>query len=224
MQPVSSLLNVYLHRHSSLKGILAIAFMLTSASPSAAEVIFLKNGKHIEGKIVKEDSKSVVIDVGIELPVTYYRDEIRGIEKEFPVDPLAVSQADAMEAKAVELIDQGKMSEGLDLMRQALVLAPSAQRHMNFGSILFGNGVMLFKNGQQEQGRNMLRQSEEALTKALAAFDKERDAFFMAQCFYLLGEMYSHAFQDEAKAKDYYTEAVALVSHPGATKALNDLK
>ena len=203
-----------------LLGLFICAMLITSASISVAEVIFLKSGGHVEGKILKEDKKSVVVDAGIDMPVTYFKDEIKSIEKDFPFDPLASRHADELEAKAVELIDANQMSQGLDLMRQALILGPDAQRHMNYGSILFGNGVLLYKEDKKEQGRQILRQSEEELNKAIGAFDKSKDAFFMAQCFYLLGEMYANAFEDKGKAKDYYQEAVDLASHPGAQKAL----
>lgn len=199
------------------------AILITSASNGAAEVIFLKSGAHVEGKILKEDKKTVVIDAGVDVPVTYFRDEIKSIEKDLPFDPLATRHADELEAKAVELIDANQMSQGLDLMRQALILGPTAQRHMNYGSILFGNGVLLFKEDKKEQGRNALRQAEEELNKAIGGFDKDKDAFFMAQCFYLLGEMYANAFEDKVKAKDYYQEAVDLAAHSGAQKALTKL-
>lgn len=199
------------------------AILITSASNGAAEVIFLKSGAHVEGKILKEDKKTVVIDAGVDVPVTYFRDEIKSIEKDLPFDPLATRHADELEAKAVELIDANQMSQGLDLMRQALILGPTAQRHMNYGSILFGNGVLLFKEDKKEQGRNALRQAEEELNKAIGGFDKDKDAFFMAQCFYLLGEMYANAFEDKVKAKDYYQEAVDLAAHAGAQKALTKL-
>lgn len=207
----------------SLTGALIAVFSITSASPGAAEVIFLKSGTHVEGKILKEDSSSVVVDAGVDMPITYYKDEIKSIERDLPYDPLASKQADSLEARAVELIDDGQMNQGLDLMRQALILAPSPQRHMNYGSILFGNGVKLYKEDKKEQGRNILRQAEEELNKAAASFDKTKDPFFMAQCFYLLGEMYANAFDDKVKAKDYYQEAIDLAGHAGAQKALAKL-
>ncbi len=206
-----------------LTGLFIPLFLITSASNGAAEVIFLKSGAHVEGKILKEDRNSVVIDAGVDMPITYFRDEIKSIEKDMPFDALAVKQADELEAKAVELIDGEQMSQGLDLMRQALILAPNAQRHMNYGSILFGNGVKLFKDDKKEQGRKVLHQAEEELNKAAVSFDKSKDAFFMAQCFYLLGEMYANAFEDKPKARDYYQEAVDLAGHPGAQKALEKL-
>lgn len=199
------------------------AVFITSASTGDAEVIFLKSGKHVEGKILKEDKNAVVIDVGVDIPVTYYKDEIKGMEKDMPYDPLAVRHADELEARAVELIDAGELSQGMDMMRQALILAPTAQRHMNYGSVLFGNGVKLFKDDKKEQGRQTLRLAEDELNKAAASFDKGKDAFFIAQCFYLLGEMYANAFDDKARARDYYQEALDLADHPGAKKALSTL-
>lgn len=206
-----------------LSGLFILAVLTTSASNGAAEVVFLKSGSHVEGRILKEDSKSVIIDAGVDMPLTYYKDDIKSIEKDMPYDPLATKQADQLEARAVELIDTDQMNQGLDLMRQALILAPNAQRHMNYGSILFGNGVKFFKEDKKEQGRNILHQAEEELNKAAVAFNRDKDPFFVAQCFYLLGEMYANAFDDKVKARDYYQEAVELSNHPGAKKALEKL-
>lgn len=204
-------------------GQIVVAFCITSASKGAAEVIFLKSGTHVQGKILKEDDVKVVVDAGVDVPVTYYKEDIKNISRDLPYNPLAMKHADALEAKAVELIDGNHMNEGLDMMRQALILAPNANRHMNYGSVLFGNGVMLFKENKKEQGRQVLQQAEEELNKASALFQVPKDSFLMAQCFYLLGEMYAHAFDDKAKAQDYYQEAVELAAHPGAIKALKNL-
>lgn len=206
-----------------LLGQIVFAYFITSASSGVAEVIFLKSGTHIQGKILKEDASKVVVDAGVDVPVTYYKEDIKNIARDLPYNPLAMKHADELEAKAVELIDSNKMSEGLDMMRQALILAPNANRHMNYGSVLFGNGVMLYKENKKEQGRKILQQAEEELNKAAALFQDPKDAFFMAQCFYLLGEMYAYAFDDRAKAQDYYQEAVELAAHPGAVKALKNL-
>ncbi|MBI4308977.1 MAG: hypothetical protein HY591_01455 [Candidatus Omnitrophica bacterium] len=204
---------------------LLIFLVLCSARPAWAEIIKLKSGQVVEGKVLKEESASILVDVGIGTPVTYFRDEI----KEMAPDPKPPAQAqaqdarlraDALESQAVELIDADKMDQGLDLIAQAMALDPLPQRRMNYGSILFGNGVALFKKGRLDEGRSVLRQSEQQLNKAIAAFDQNKDTAFLGQIYFLLGEMYANAFADAAKALEFYKKAVSLAGHDGAKAAL----
>ena len=203
-------------------------FWLLFACPARAEIIKLNSGQAVEGKVLKKERGSILVDVGIDTPVTYFRDEI----KEIVPDPIAPPQvqgqnarlrADALESQAVELIDADKMDQGFDLIAQAIALDPAPRRYMNYGSILFGNGVALFKKGQLEEGKSVLGQSEEQLNKAIAGFDKTKDAVFLGQTYFLLGEMYANAFADAAKAKEFYQKAVSLADHDGAKAALTKI-
>ncbi len=196
--------------------------------PAWAELIKLKSGQTVEGKIVKERGDSILVDTGIEMPVTYFRDEIKEILPDPPAQPAAPQpdqrgRADALEARAVELIDEGKMDQGLDLINQAIALDPSAQRHMNYGSILFGNGVADFKGGRQDEGKAVLQKAEDELKKAIASFGTKTDPLFPAQCYFLLGEMFKNAFADESQAREFYQKAVDLAGHDGAKAALAKL-
>ncbi len=208
-----------------LRAFVAVLFLTT---PVQAETIKLHSGQTVEGKILKQNKNSVLVDAGVDTPLTYFRDEIKEILPDpsppAPVqDPQVRAQADALEANAVELIDQDKMDQGLELIRQAIALDPSAQRHLNYGSILFGNGVALYKKGDLDQGKKVLRQSEEQLNKAIAGFNKDTEAAFIAQAYFLLGEMHANAFADIAKAKEHYSKAVFLSDHDGAKSALAKL-
>ena len=133
-------------------------------------------------------------------------------------------EADALEAQAVELIDADKMDQGLAFISKALTLDPSPIRHMNYGSILFGNGVAAFKQGQKEHGNEILRQAESELNQAIKGFDNNKDANFLAQAYFLLGEMYANAFGDKARAKEFYKKAIAVSEHAGAKAALSKLQ
>ena len=101
---------------------------------------------------------------------------------------------------------------------------PSGNRQLNLGSILFGNGVELFKNGKTEKGKEVLRQSEEQLLKAVQGLDKAKDAILLSQAYFLLGEMYANAFLDVSKAKAYYQKSLSLFEHDGAKAALAKLQ
>jgi tetratricopeptide (TPR) repeat protein len=205
-------------------GFIIFCAIISGAWPSLAETVKLNSGQTISGKILKEDKKSILMDVGIDTPVTYFRDEIKEILADAPAGTPVLEDprqhADALESQAVELIDAEKMDEGMDLLRQAVTLDPLPGRHMNYGSILFGNGVALFKKDQQEEGLKILRQAEQELNKAITGFDKQKDAAFLSQAYFLLGEMYSNAFADKPQAKTYYTQALTFFDHDGAKSAL----
>ena len=206
--------------------------MCVHSHPGRAEIIKLHSGQTVEGKVLKVQPDSIVVDAGIGTPVTYFRDEIKEVLPDpAPVTvapgPKVSAQADALEARAVEFIDDNKMAQGLDLIHQALELDPNAQRHMNYGSILFGNGVELFKQGKQEEGKEILKQSEAELQQAIAGFAKEKNSasndFSAAQASFLLGEIYANAFADADAAKKHYQKALDLNGHDGAKAALEKL-
>jgi len=133
------------------------------------------------------------------------------------------SQADSLEDKGAQAIDDGDMNKGLEFMRQAIVLDPSAMREMNYGSILFGNGVAVFKDSDQSKGIEILRQAETHLHKAIQGFNPNKDQVYLSQCYFLLGEMYRNAFGDKTKARAYYQKAVELSDYTGAKDALSKL-
>jgi tetratricopeptide (TPR) repeat protein len=137
--------------------------------------------------------------------------------------PKNQSQADALEDQGAQAIDDGNMDQGLDFMVRAITLDPTPLRYMNYGSILFGNGVAVYKDSDQEKGRALLRQAEIQLRKAIAGFNPNRDQVYLGQCYFLLGEMYLNALGDKVKAKAYYQKAADLNDYPGARDALNKL-
>ncbi len=193
-----------------------------------AELIKLNSGQQVEGKILKEEKDSILVDAGIDTPVTYFRDEIKEITadlkpSDLPVDPQLRLQADALEAQALELIDTNKMTEGLAKIRQAIGMDPSPHRLMNYGSILFGNGVAQYRKGMIDDAKIILRDAQTQLNKAIEGFNKTNDAAFIGQSYFLLGEIESNAFNNLTKAKEYYTQAVSICAHDSAKAALAKL-
>ncbi len=191
---------------------LVLCLALIGGPDARAETIVLTSGAIVSGKILKEEKDSILVDAGIETPVTYFRDEIKSIvpdAKPGKTDPSRETQsrADELERKALELIDAGRMDEGLTMMQEAVALDPSAFRRMNYGSILFGNGVELFKAKDTDEALEVLRACEGELNAAIAAFDPVRDAAFLAQSHFLLGEIYANAFQDPQTAQVHYTKS-----------------
>jgi TPR repeat protein len=134
-----------------------------------------------------------------------------------------ISQADALEDKGAQAIDDGDIDHGLDFMVRAIAMDPTPLRRMNYGSILFGNGVEAFKDSDQNKGKEILRHAETELLKAIAGFDPNRDQVYLSQCYFLLGEMYLNAFGDKIKARTYYKRSADLNDYSGARDALNKL-
>jgi len=132
-------------------------------------------------------------------------------------------QADRMENQAVAAIDAGQMEKGLLLMRRAIALDPAPSRELNYGSVLFGNGVSFFKGGQKDKGQEILAQARGHLLKAVEGFDKTKDALFLGQAYFLLGEIERNGFADAPKAKEYYKKSLSFYDHEGAKAALQQL-
>ncbi len=198
------------------------------AQSAAAEVLQLKSGEKIQGKILQENKDSYLVDAGIDTPLTYFKDEIKAVlpdGEDLSIDLPSVvnTQADEIENKAVAAIDAGQMDKGLELMRQAIAMDPAPSREMNYGSVLFGNGVSLFKSGKTEQAKTILTEAREHLIKAVEGFDSVTDAAFLSQSYFWLGEIERNGFDNAVKAKEYYQKSLSTYANEGAKAALKQL-
>jgi tetratricopeptide (TPR) repeat protein len=133
-------------------------------------------------------------------------------------------EADRLEAQAVDLIDNNRMEEGMVLMKQAMQIDPTPMRHMNYGSILFGNGAAEFESGNKAKAQETLYEAQDQLAQAIAGFNPKKEAVFIAQAYFLLGEMYLNAFSNEAKARMFYYKALSYYDNPGARAAVEKLQ
>lgn len=138
--------------------------------------------------------------------------------------PTPAHQADQLENQAVELIDNDQMTGGLKLMKKAIDIDPTPMRHMNYGSILFGNGVADYKDGHQQQALITLKQAEDELNQAIKGFDPKQEGVFLAQAYFLLGEISLNAFSDKTQAKTFYRKALSYYDNEGAKAALVKLQ
>jgi tetratricopeptide (TPR) repeat protein len=193
------------------------------------ETIKLKSGQTIEGKIIFQDKKLIRLDANLSTPLTYFLDEIEEIKASPSEDPnndpvLIRRHADELEDKAVDLIDHDRTEEGMALMKRAVEIDPTAMRHMNYASILFGSGAVEFKDGDKAHGTELLFQSQEHLGKAIAGFDYRKDAVFLSQAYFLLGEIYWNAFSNQEMAKTSYQKALTYHENQGAKNALAKLQ
>ncbi|MEI7997993.1 MAG: hypothetical protein WCH62_00590, partial [Candidatus Omnitrophota bacterium] len=183
----------------------------------------------VKGKIIRQDKNSIQVDVGLQTPFTYFLEEIKQILPDRPHHEKTKGtsrnhQADQLEKKAVELIDENKMDEGMALMKQAVVLDSSPMRHMNYGSILFGNGVEDYKSKNQEQALKTLSEAQQELRAAIEGFNPKKEGIFLAQAYFLLGEIYLNAYSDRIRAKEYYQKAVFYYDNQSAKAALEKLQ
>ena len=214
-----------------------ILFCILLVSPAAApDTLILKSGKTVQGTIRERNAKSIQLDVGLDFPITYYLDEVQKIT---PDDQTNASnnntkqsaaasrtnsdEADHLEQQGLDLIEAGNMDEGLALLHKAIALDPKANRHLNFGAILSGNGVSVFKQGHKEDAIRILKESENEIKKAISMFDPNQESIFLSQAYYLLGEMYAQAFQDIDGARKYFKKSISLYSNPAAERGLKAL-
>ncbi|MBF0490651.1 MAG: hypothetical protein HQL15_08590 [Candidatus Omnitrophica bacterium] len=207
------------------KTIICLFLPLILPSYSLAEIVKLKSGQIIEGKILTQDEKSISIDVGLSNPVTYFSDEIQDILQ----DDLKgyykklKQKADLLEAHAIDAIDNNQMDNGIALMKQAVDVDSSPMRRMSYASILFGNGAAEYKAGKREEGTHVLGDAENQLSLAIADFHPLEDAVYLAQAYFLLGEIYLYAYANMRQAKIFYQKALYYYDNEGAKTALERL-
>lgn len=207
-----------------------ILFSVFFLSPLNAhcEIILLKSGKSIEGVIKEQSDKSILLDVGLNFPITYYLDEINEIvsQKTHQAESghlSMIQQADALEQKGLNLIEQGAMQEGLVTLRKAIELSPEANRYLNLGSILFGNGVAAFKRGNIDEAVSIFRNAQYELEAAIRLFDRNSQQMFLAQAYFLLGEMQAQGFKDEKSARKFYEQSLSFYVNPAVERRLKQL-
>ena len=211
-------------------------FVLLVSPPAHPDTLILKSGKTVQGTIRERNDKSVQLDVGLDFPITYYLDEVQkivpdnqtnasnnGAKLSAGVLHINSDEADDLEQQGLDLIEAQKMDEGIVLLRKAVTLDPKANRHLNLGTILSGNGVSLFKQGKKESALKILKESESEIKQAIKTFNPNQENTFLSQAYYLLGEMYAQAFGDSAGAREYYTQSISFYNNPAAERGLKAL-
>ena len=137
---------------------------------------------------------------------------------------LAAENANIIGNKGVKLIQEGKMDEGLDLIRKAIQLDPQVPEwHMNYGSFLFLKGQKIFQAGGAQEARVILKGAEKELLLAVELF-KEKDVVQKSHCLFLVGDIYYYVYGENEKAKGFYAKSLELYpEHEGAKQALAKL-
>lgn len=133
-------------------------------------------------------------------------------------------EADKLGNNGIKSVQEGRIEEGLALLRQATEVSPDDPLwHMKFGSILFKIGEVIFKAGLLKEGNMIFREAEKELLLAIKFF-RETDAeekLFIGHSYFLLGDAYYYVFEDKDKAKTHYRNALKhYPEHPGAAEAM----
>ena len=82
--------------------LILLALLFGWSLDASAEMIVLKNGSKINGKILKEDTDKIEFEVS-GVPLTYYRDQIARIEGAQPKKVEAIVSKPSDQAKAVDV-------------------------------------------------------------------------------------------------------------------------
>jgi len=137
---------------------------------------------------------------------------------------LASEDANIIGNKGLELIQEGKMDEGLDLIRQAIQADPQKPAwYMNYGSFLFIKGQQILQSGSTQEAYSIFKQAEKELLSAVQLF-KESDNQLKSHCFFLIGDIYNYVYNEKEKAKAFYQKSLELYpEHDGARNALHGL-
>ncbi|MBL8013704.1 MAG: tetratricopeptide repeat protein [Candidatus Omnitrophica bacterium] len=209
-------------------GVIVVLISCLISSEVSSETILFKSGKSITGVIKEKTDKSIILDVGLDVPMTYYLDDVKDIlsdktHKANETDGSGDKQADALEKEGLNLIELGQMQEGLSLLKKAIDLSPQADRHLNLGSVLFGNGVAAFKQGQKDKALRIFQDSQQELEKAISLFDKKTQQMFLGQAYFMLAEMQSQGFGNIHEANKLYEQSLFFYPNPAAERALKQL-
>lgn len=135
---------------------------------SFAETIELKDGKVVEGKIVEETADWIKIDLGIGVPITYYKEELRNYNKNDAVQkevslPL-VATIDELTAEQKKNLEENYVTTGvanIDLASkdtEIKVRPPNAEELTDAATKLYNSGCI-----------------QEALIKTQEAIDQNKD-------------------------------------------------
>jgi tetratricopeptide (TPR) repeat protein len=213
--------------------VLVLLALLGFSCNAHAETVKLKSGKTVQGKIVERDKKTIQLDVGLDFPITYYLDEIQDISPDKPPAAAAAASkssvssqetaADQKEQQGLELIDRGQMDEGLALLREAVRMDSAANRHLNLGSILMGNGVSLQKQGKAGEAAKIFHEAESEIQEAIKKFDAQEETMFISEAYNMLGAIYANGLSDQAKAKAFYKKSLSFYDNPAAQRGLQNL-
>ncbi|MCK9604312.1 MAG: tetratricopeptide repeat protein [Candidatus Omnitrophica bacterium] len=137
---------------------------------------------------------------------------------------LAADDANMIGNKGIKLIQEGKMDEGLDLIRQAIQADPQKPDwHMNYGSLLFKKGQQIFQSGNMQEAQGVFKEAEKELLLATQLF-KEADNKLKSHCYFLLGDIYYYVYSEKEKARNFYQKSLELYSeHQEAREALKSI-
>lgn len=208
-------------------GLFFILFFSFISPHVFSETIHLKSGKSIQGVIKEKTDKSVLLDVGLQVPVTYYLDEIKeittdNIQKE--AGPLSdTKQADVLEQKGLSLIEEGQAQDGLAALKKAVELSPEANRYLNLGSILFGNGVAAFKKGHKDEAMQVFQDAQAHLKKAVELLDENTQPMLLGQAYFMLGEIQAQGFENKNDARQFYEKSLSFYPNPAVDRAVKQL-
>ncbi len=145
------------------------------------------------------------------------------IQEPLSPDPKS-SDANKTGNQGITLIQEGKMNEGLALMKKATELTPEDPGwHMNYGSMLYSQGSSLLKGGSLDESLPLIKEAEKELVLAAQLFEGQKGQNISAgQCYFLLGDIYYYVLEDKMKAKDFYVKSVT--TNPGQQEAQDALK
>lgn len=135
-------------------------------------------------------------------------------------------EANKIFPKAIKLVNEGKLDEGLELLKQTIIVAPEEPDiHMNYASVLFVKGQQILQAGDKENGRAIFNEIENELLLAIKLYkdkpSKDKDNSSKAQCAFLLGDIYFYVYEDKDKAKALYQKALEYYpEHSGAMESL----
>ena len=140
------------------------------------------------------------------------------------------AEANKLIPEAGKLINAGDLDGGLKILKQTILIAPEEpDLHMNYASVLFVKAQRLFQSGYNESAKEIFSEVEKELTLAIKLYEqdqlKDKNGHSKAQCYFLLGDIYYHVYEDKVKAQSLYQKALGYnPDHAGAAEALKKIQ
>jgi len=204
--------------------LIGVLFNLTSVYAETAEEYFSRTGN----AYVIENGKFTRVAVQKPVPSVETKETIDSATGQKAPGGISnkYKQANVLYPEAMKLVNSGQLDAGLALLKKTTTIAPEEpDMHSNYASVLFVKGQQLMKAGQMGRGVAVFNEIESELLTAIRLYQanpsKDIGNFKIAQCNFLLGDVYYYMYADQGGAKLLYQKSLGY--YPGYEDALKAL-
>ncbi|RJP28044.1 MAG: tetratricopeptide repeat protein [Candidatus Omnitrophota bacterium] len=204
--------------------VILVTLVLILMNNVFAETIILNSGKTIEGKIIERTNESVKINIGYDIEVTYYFDEINRIDGGSATELFYTSPKGKHIAEGKRYFAEGKYEEAIKEFRDLIDIEPqSFEGYQNLGVVYavlrrydeakdnFETALKLSPNSSEPYiALGKLYDELQDYQKSLFYYNKATEIEpENAKLYFDIGMVYNY-LSNPQKVKDSFSEAVRL--------------